>query len=363
MLDKNKEYQKKAKEAAEAVARSESSLLSKEEREIAEEQVKDLIQERDNIRKYLNEQLKSAFSYSRKKKTYKFTGPDGKKITQQQAEKMGYYLNTEQFDEDELRKARKDVELSDHRAMVSFETKAYNFLKDQSKREDELAKMDEKINKAQAENDEVELEALTTRKERLQKIYGMYNELEKAELEKERGYTPEGLQKIKNLVDLEKEVDNSKKQKEQRAQAAARGGQGGNGGPGYSFLGIDAGVSRWISRLMSGGMFYRFIAMIRRGLRSLTQEAKQLDQAMITLRIVTGKNAENARTLINQYADLGKKLGATAVEVTNVSSAWLRQGYDISQVNDLIKSSMYLSKLGMIDVNEAVKDLKIRSAK
>ncbi|MBO7691905.1 MAG: hypothetical protein J6T10_04635 [Methanobrevibacter sp.] len=363
LLDKNKEYQKKAKEAAEAVARSESSLLSKEEREIAEEQAKDLIQERDSIREYLNEQLKSAFSYSRKKKTYKFTGPDGKKITQQQAEKMGYYLNTEQFDEDELRKARKDVELSDHRAMVSFETKAYNFLKDQSKREEELAKMDEKINKAQAENDEVELEALTSRKERLQKIYGMYNELEKAELEKERGYTPEGLQKIKNLVDLEKGVDNSRKQKEQRAQASARGGQGGNGGPGYSFLGIDAGVSRWVSRLMSGGMFYRFIAMIRRGLHSLTQEAKQLDQAMITLRIVTGKNAENARTLINQYADLGKKLGATAVEVTNVSSAWLRQGYDISQVNDLIKSSMYLSKLGMIDVNEAVKDLEIRSAK
>lgn len=363
LLDKNKEYQKKAKEAAEAIARSESSLLSKEEKEIAEEQAKDLIQERDSTREYLNEQLKSAFSYSRKKKTYKFTGPDGKKITQQQAEKMGYYLNTEQFDEDELRKARKDVELSDHRAMVSFETKAYNFLKDQSKREEELAKMDEKINKAQTENDEVELEALTSRKERLQKIYGMYNELEKAELEKERGYTPEGLQKIKNLVDLEKGVDNSRKQKEQRAQASARGGRGGNGGPGYSFLGIDAGVSRWISRLMSGGMFYRFIAMIRRGLHSLTQEAKQLDQAMITLRIVTGKNAENARTLINQYADLGKKLGATAVEVTNVSSAWLRQGYDISQVEDLITSSMYLSKLGMIDVNEAVKDLKIRSAK
>ena len=58
-----------------------------------------------------------------------------------------------------------------------------------------------------------------------------------------------------------------------------------------------------------------------------------------------GKNADNARILINGYAELGKKLGATTVEVTNAAQAWLRQGYDIAQVNDLVKSSLYLSKI------------------
>ena len=61
--------------------------------------------------------------------------------------------------------------------------------------------------------------------------------------------------------------------------------------------------------------------------------------------------------LMKTYADLGKQLGATVAEVAQSANVWLRQGYSISQVNELIKSSLYLSKLGMMDTATAAKDL------
>ena len=73
--------------------------------------------------------------------------------------------------------------------------------------------------------------------------------------------------------------------------------------------------------MMNGGLIYTFIRMIRRGLRSITNEAKKLDQAMTNLRIVTGKNATDARDMMGNYAKLGKELGATTIEITQSATA------------------------------------------
>ena len=345
-------YKKVGQELANKNALSKSRLLTEEDKEQIKEEATVLLEKKIKLINSILENQKLIQTQDGK-----FLDSNGKEIDQKKLEKLGLGVSPK-FEKEAEKNAKDYLEKQEHRQIAAFETKAYQVYTAQWKRQVEIDDIEKKVEEAREESNEVEVERLSLRKEYLVKIDKAYGELEKADLEKTTGYNKKSDESVKNLTEMEKEAYllGRKKQEQEIAKQRAMAG-GGNGGPGYSFLGIDAGVSRWLSRLMSGGMLYRFIAMIRRGLRSLAQEAKQLDQAMTTLRIVTGKNAENARTLINQYADLGKKLGATAIEVTNVSSAWLRQGYDISQVEDLITSSMYLSKLGMIDVNEAVKDL------
>lgn len=101
----------------------------------------------------------------------------------------------------------------------------------------------------------------------------------------------------------------------------------------------------------------KLFGQITRGVRKVIDIAKQLDETMINLRVVTGLNQEQTYGLINSYAELGKQLGATTTQVANAANDWLRQGYAMSEVNDLITASLYLSKLGMISTEEATKNL------
>lgn len=351
---KVKGYKDIAQKAAMAEARSKSAVLTDEERERAEEDAKLLIEQRDNTKKYIEEQLDIAFKHTGKKnKKYKFVNIDGKKITQEEAAKLGYYIDFDKVDNGLKDSATRQVDISDRQTIQTTEARMLEYYKDKFRRENEIEELNRKIAQAQQENDEVEAEILTARKGKLTKINELQSDMAKADFKNMRGYTEERDQKIQELGKLLVSKEEDDKKRIQQAQKQAGGAGGGNVG----FLGIDAYATRWVSRMMQGGALAAFIRMVRKGLKDITEKAKQLDQAMTNLRIVTGKNAENARTLINQYANLGKQLGATTIEVTNAASAWLRQGYDISQVNDLIKSSMYLSKLGMIDVSEATKDL------
>jgi len=354
-----RDYEKLSKEAAMATAKSKSKLLTDEEKGLAEEEANRAVQIRDIMRRNIFQELKILAEEDKDGditldgKKYKLTDILGNKISKEDAEKMGLYKDLGSIDKRNQLKSDKQIALSDQSASLSFETKAFNFYKDQFKRENEIQELDQKIYQAEQENDELKVETLTAEKERLIKINELQAEMAKANFVDMKGYSRKSLEKARKLAELMVFKEEKEQKRIQQAQKQAGGAGGGNVG----FLGIDAYAMRWISRMMQGGALAAFIRMIRKGLKDITEKAKQLDQAMTTLRIVTGKNAENARTLINQYADLGKQLGATTIEVTNAASAWLRQGYDISQVNDLIKSSMYLSKLGMIDVSEATKDL------
>lgn len=123
------------------------------------------------------------------------------------------------------------------------------------------------------------------------------------------------------------------------------------------FMGIDGPTIKWLQNLMTGGGVYTLLAKFKKGLNDIIQKAIQLDAAMTNLRIVTGESASETRSLIGDYSDLAKQLGVTTVEVASGASEWLRQGYEVAEVNDLITASTYLSKLGMIDSATATKDL------
>lgn len=105
------------------------------------------------------------------------------------------------------------------------------------------------------------------------------------------------------------------------------------------------------------GAAYKIIGTIKQSISQVIASAKNLDKAMTDLRIVTGQSGDEAQMTMSKFSDLASQLGVTTAEVAQSATAWLRQGYDMVQVNDLVTSSLYLSRLGMISVDEATKDL------
>lgn len=113
----------------------------------------------------------------------------------------------------------------------------------------------------------------------------------------------------------------------------------------------------WIKSLTSGSLIWTFAAQARRSINNIVQGAQKLDVVLTDLRIVTGDTREETKSLMTSYSKLGKELSASTSEVASAANSWLRQGYAISEVNDLISASMHLSKLGMIDSGKATEYL------
>lgn len=102
---------------------------------------------------------------------------------------------------------------------------------------------------------------------------------------------------------------------------------------------------------------YRIISKITQELRKCVQIAKELDKAATNIRIVTGMSSEEVDVLMRKYTGLARELGVTTQIVAQSGQEWMRQGYNAEQANDLIVSSTKLSKLGMMDMNNATKVL------
>lgn len=102
---------------------------------------------------------------------------------------------------------------------------------------------------------------------------------------------------------------------------------------------------------------YRIISKITQRLRNCVQIAKELDKAATNIRIVTGMSSEEVDILTRKYTGLARELGVTTQVVAQSGQEWMRQGYSAEQANNLIISSTKLSKLGMMDMNNATKVL------
>lgn len=109
--------------------------------------------------------------------------------------------------------------------------------------------------------------------------------------------------------------------------------------------------------MVKGYGLHRVIMRLIRSVSQLVQQAIGLDKVLANLRIVTGDSKNSTRQLISEYANLGKAIGVTTTEVASSAVEWLRQGYETAEVLDLVKSSMYLSKLGMMDASTATQSL------
>lgn len=117
---------------------------------------------------------------------------------------------------------------------------------------------------------------------------------------------------------------------------------------------IKADISRATQRIVDFGLAAKVLNTARKEIQQVYQNILKLDEAMTNLRIVTGSNTEQAKSMMNAYNDLAMQLGTTTQAVAQSAAEWLRQGYSVSEANELIKSSTYLSRLGFMDMNQSV---------
>ncbi len=117
---------------------------------------------------------------------------------------------------------------------------------------------------------------------------------------------------------------------------------------------IKADISRATQRIAYYGIATRVLMTARREIQKFYQNILKLNEATTNLRIVTGANTEQAKSMMNVYNDLAMQLGTTTQAVAQSAAEWLRQGYSVSEANELIKSSTYLSRLGFMDMNQSV---------
>ena len=145
----------------------------------------------------------------------------------------------------------------------------------------------------------------------------------------------------------------NKRMKEQRALLFAQKAAS-NRGNRTIFDVIKSDIQRATMRITDFGLAAKVLNTARKEIQQVYQNILKLDEAMTNLRIVTGSNTEQAKSMMNAYNDLAMQLGTTTQAVAQSAAEWLRQGYSVSEANELIKSSTYLSRLGFMDMNQSV---------
>ena len=128
----------------------------------------------------------------------------------------------------------------------------------------------------------------------------------------------------------------------------------GNRGNRTIFDVIKSDIQRATMRITDFGLAARVLNTARKEIQQVYQNILKLNEAMTNLRIVTGSNTEQAKSMMNAYNDLAMQLGTTTQAVAQSAAEWLRQGYSVSEANELIKSSTYLSRLGFMDMGQSV---------
>ena len=348
LVEHSADYEKQSQKVAELEAAMKSPLLKGKHRSALKKQTKRQLEEEKEALAILRDSIDLERKGLIVNEEGKIINPFDQTVVDE--ELYGIGKNLDKLDKENRKKAKQERGIADRRQVASYESAVLDYEAKRYSFEDQIAEKTEERTKAEEEGEEDRVRRLDLEIERLERIKELTLEMSKLDLDNMGGANKSSEKNMKELAALLHEEEKAKKELSKKQPQ-------GNGGNGGGFLGIDSATSRWLSRIINGGAVYTFIRMVRTGLRDIVNKAKQLDQAMTNLRIVTGKSASDARTLINNYAELGKELGATTVEITTAATAWLRQGYDISQVNDLVTASLYLSKLGMIDTATATMNL------
>lgn len=116
-------------------------------------------------------------------------------------------------------------------------------------------------------------------------------------------------------------------------------------------------LSRLFGQHLSTAVAVAAVHALRQSLREVYDTIVELDKALVDLQVSSGKSRSELKSLMMQYSEFSKSLGTTTIAVTQAADTWLRQGYDLSEVETLITDSIHLSVLGKIDSEEATKAL------
>lgn len=100
-------------------------------------------------------------------------------------------------------------------------------------------------------------------------------------------------------------------------------------------------------------LVYQGIGKIQQGMSEAVETIKELDEAFTDIQLVTQQTNEEIQELQVSYNQLAKEMSSTTQEVAEGATEWLRQGFTIEETEELLKSSMTLSKVGAIESEEA----------
>lgn len=87
--------------------------------------------------------------------------------------------------------------------------------------------------------------------------------------------------------------------------------------------------------------------------KKMVNTARELDKELFNLQVATGNTRDKTKDLLDTYNSMAKDLGSTTIQISNAADAWLRQGKTLAETNTLIRDSVILSKIGMIDSADA----------
>ena len=116
-------------------------------------------------------------------------------------------------------------------------------------------------------------------------------------------------------------------------------------------------LSSAIERFAVWGIAKKLWTSIGNAISDCTNYIIDLDSAMTNIRVVTMDTKEATQELLETYNQLGQELGANTLDVAEGAVDWLRQGYEGAEATELVKSSVMLSKLALIDNAQATEYL------
>ena len=102
---------------------------------------------------------------------------------------------------------------------------------------------------------------------------------------------------------------------------------------------------------------YGVIGRITNSFSEMIQTVQLLDKAMVDLQIATSNSRSQLEESARDYNDIANEMGRTTQEVMTAANDWLRAGFKTQEANELIRQSMKLSTLGMIDSAQATEYL------
>ena len=116
---------------------------------------------------------------------------------------------------------------------------------------------------------------------------------------------------------------------------------------------LQGGFKSAISALTPAALAFQAVNAAIQQLRQSVDIIKELDKVLVDLQIVTGNTREQTHDMLLTYNQMAKDMGRTTSVVANAANEYLRMGFSAEESNELIKQSLTLSTLGMIDSAEA----------
>jgi TP901 family phage tail tape measure protein len=111
-------------------------------------------------------------------------------------------------------------------------------------------------------------------------------------------------------------------------------------------------IKQTISYSISVGALYGALGQLKEGISYVAELNKQMTNIQV-LQVEGGKSAEDISKLATGFNKLAREMGATTLEVSKGSTEWFRQGKTVAETQELLRSTLMLSKLGALETADA----------